>query len=41
MAGRIVTPYERTLSTTVNDIEHIDSQSFPGMGVIKIFFQPS
>ena len=41
MAGRIVTPYERTLSTTVNDIEHIESQSFPGMGVIKIFFQPS
>ena len=41
MAGRIVTPYERALSTTVNDIEHIESQSFPGMGVIKIFFQPS
>ncbi len=41
MAGRIVSPYERVLSTTVNDIEHIESQSFPGMGVIKIFFQPN
>ena len=34
-------PYERILSTTVNDIEHIESQSFPGMGVVKIFFQPN
>jgi multidrug efflux pump subunit AcrB len=41
MAGRIVSPYERVLSTTVNDIEHIESQSFPGMGVVKIFFQPN
>src|ERR1700735_3017283 len=41
MAGRIVAPYERVLSTTVNDIEHIESQSFPGMGVVKIFFQPN
>jgi multidrug efflux pump subunit AcrB len=41
MAGRIVAPYERILSTTVNDVEHIESQSFPGMGVVKIFFQPN
>jgi multidrug efflux pump subunit AcrB len=41
MAGRIVAPYERVLSTTVNDVEHIESQSFPGMGVVKIFFQPN
>ena len=41
MAGRIVAPYERVLSTTVNDIEHVESQSFPGMGVVKIFFQPT
>src|SRR5271155_1097256 len=41
MAGRIISPYERVLSTTVNDIEHIESQSFPGMGVVKIFFQPN
>src|ERR1700723_194618 len=40
-AGRIVAPYERTLTTTVNDIEHVESQSFPGMGVVKIFFQPT
>jgi multidrug efflux pump subunit AcrB len=40
MAGRIVTPYERNLTTTVNDIEHIESQSLPGIGVVKIYFQP-
>ena len=40
MAGRIITPYERALPTTVNDIEHIDSQSLPGIGIVKIYFQP-
>src|SRR5476651_2478888 len=40
MAGRVIYTYERTLSTTVNDIEHIESQSLPGMGIVKIFFQP-
>ena len=41
MAGRIVAPYERVLSTTVNDVEHIESQSLPGVGVVKIYFQPN
>jgi multidrug efflux pump subunit AcrB len=41
MAGRVVTFYERSLTTSVNDIEHIESQSIPGYGIIKIFFQPS
>src|SRR4051795_5572461 len=41
MAGRIVTFYERGLTTSVNDIEHIESQSIPNYGVIKIFFQPT
>ncbi|HWA92197.1 MAG TPA: efflux RND transporter permease subunit [Rhizomicrobium sp.] len=40
MAGRIISPYERGLTTTVNDIEHIESTSLPGMGIEKIFFQP-
>ncbi|WP_157220069.1 efflux RND transporter permease subunit [Flavisphingomonas formosensis] len=40
MSGRIVTPFERTLTTTVNDIEHIESQSMQGIGVVKIYFQP-
>ena len=40
MANRIVGPYERVLTTTVNDIEHIESQSMQGTGVIKIYFQP-
>src|SRR5471032_2357579 len=41
MAGRIIAPYERVLTTTVNDIEHIESSSLPGMGIVKIYFQPT
>jgi multidrug efflux pump subunit AcrB len=41
MASRIVTVSERGLTTTVNDIEHIESQSLNGMGVIKVFFHPN
>ncbi|HTW36911.1 MAG TPA: efflux RND transporter permease subunit [Rhizomicrobium sp.] len=41
MAGRILTPYERVLSTTVNDIEHTESTSLPGIGIVKIYFQPN
>ena len=41
MSGRVVYYYERTLTTQVNDIQHIESQSLPGYGVIKIFFQPN
>src|ERR1700721_1694176 len=40
MSGRIIYYYERTLTTSVNNIEHIESQSLPGAGVVKIFFQP-
>ena len=40
MSNRIVNPYERVLTTTVNDIEHIESQSLQGVGIIKIYFQP-
>ncbi|HVH40721.1 MAG TPA: efflux RND transporter permease subunit, partial [Labilithrix sp.] len=40
MEKRIVTNYERMLTTTVNDIEHIESQSLRGIAVVKIFFQP-
>ena len=40
MAGRILSNYERALSTTVNDIEHIEAQSLPGVGIVKVFFQP-
>ena len=38
MSGRIVTPYERALTTTVNDIEHIEANSYTGFGIVKIFF---
>jgi len=41
MANRIVTPYQRALTTTVSDIEHIEAQSLPGFGIIKVFFQPN
>jgi multidrug efflux pump subunit AcrB len=40
MERRIVTISERAMTTTVNDIEHLESQSLSGIGVIKIFFQP-
>ena len=41
MASRIVVSYERGLTATVNDIEHIESQSLNGLGVVKIFFHPN
>ena len=40
MAGRIVSSYERVLTTTVNDIEHIEASSYNGTGIVKVFFQP-
>ncbi len=40
MAGRVIYYYERQLSSSVNDIEHIESQSLNGIGIVKIFFQP-
>jgi CzcA family heavy metal efflux pump len=40
MAGRITTLFQRSLTTTVNDIEHIEANSYAGSGIIKVFFQP-
>src|SRR3954464_12533321 len=40
MEKRIVTNYERMLTTTVNDIEHTESQSLTGIAIVKIYFQP-
>lgn len=40
MAQRIVTGYERSLTNSVDDIEHIESQTLAGVGVIKVFFHP-
>jgi multidrug efflux pump subunit AcrB len=40
MAKRIVTISERAMTTTVNDIDHIESQSMNGVSVIKVFFHP-
>ncbi len=40
MANRITVINERSMTLTVNDIEHIESESLNGIGAIKIFFQP-
>src|ERR1700739_580987 len=41
MAGRVSSPFQRALTTTVNDIEHIEANSYVGFGIIKVFFQPN
>jgi len=41
MSGRIISPYERVLTTTVDNIQHIESTSLPGIGIVKIYFQPN
>ncbi len=41
MEGRIVTVCERALTTTVNDIEHSESESYQGVSVIRVYFQPT
>jgi multidrug efflux pump subunit AcrB len=40
MAGRITNQFQRALTTTVNDIEHIESNSYAGIAIVKVFFQP-
>jgi multidrug efflux pump subunit AcrB len=40
MSGRVVYYYERSLTTTVGNIEHIESESLYGRGIVKIYFQP-
>ena len=40
MAGRMVSQFQRALTTTVNDIEHIEANNYTGIGIVKIFFQP-
>jgi multidrug efflux pump subunit AcrB len=41
MSNRVIYPFERSLTVTVNNIEHIESQSLNGVGLVKIFFQPN
>lgn len=40
MSERIVTPVERNLANAVSDMEHTESQTAAGLGIIKVFFQP-
>jgi multidrug efflux pump subunit AcrB len=41
MEKRVVTNFERSLTSNVNDIEHIESQSYNGYGVVRIYFHPN
>src|SRR6266849_4181291 len=41
MSDRIISPTERALTTLVNDIEHLESQSLNGVAVVKLYFRPS
>ncbi len=40
MSGRVMLQFQRALTTTVNDIEHIEGTSYTGIGIVKVFFQP-
>ena len=41
MEKRMVTIFERSMTTTVNDIEHIESRSYNGVSVTRVYFQPN
>src|SRR5690349_5058125 len=41
MEKRVVTQFERSLTSNVNDIEHIESQSYNGYAVVKVFCHPN
>jgi CzcA family heavy metal efflux pump len=41
LSDRIVLPFERSLTTTVNDIDHTESQTLNGVSVVKVFFRPT
>src|SRR5277367_6958755 len=41
METRVLTVFERGMTTTVNDIEHIESQSYYGISIVRVYFQPN
>src|SRR5580698_3264619 len=41
LEGRLTTPYEKVLTTLVDNIEHIESTTYNGEAVVKIFLQPT
>jgi multidrug efflux pump subunit AcrB len=41
MEKRILSFFERSMTTTVNDIEHIESQAYSGVSVTRVYFQPN
>ena len=40
IAARISTGFQRTLTTTVNDVARIEANAYPGVGLVKVFFHP-
>jgi len=40
MSGRVMLQFQRSLTTTVNNIERMEGTSYTGIGIVKIFFQP-
>jgi multidrug efflux pump subunit AcrB len=40
LEGRLTTPYEKALTTLVDDIQHVESTSYSGTAVVKVFLQP-
>jgi multidrug efflux pump subunit AcrB len=41
MEKRVVTNFERNISVNVNDIEHIESQSYNGISIVRVYFHPN
>src|SRR5215475_9807439 len=41
MEGRLITPFERVLTTTVDNIEHIESTTLNGLSIVRVFLQPN
>src|SRR5215469_13063389 len=41
MEKRVVTNFERSLTSNVNDVEHFESQSYSGYAVVKVYFHPN
>ena len=40
MEGRMTSVYERVLTTLVDNIEHIESTTYPGIAIVRVFLQP-
>src|SRR5918911_1254682 len=41
MEKRVLTPFERSMTSNVNDIEHIESQAYNGYAAVRVYFHPN